>query len=102
MKELSAGLISIICVLVTIGITLEGISLTTILSQPFNVLSIIGFVIGIVAITAAFSLWKKGHELQHYWKRKRNIKQKLEYRIRHRKKAKKDSKKKDKTGKKKK
>ena len=47
----------------------------------------------ITAIIAGFSLWKKGQELQHYWKRKRNIKQKLEYKIRHRKKAKKDSKK---------
>ena len=91
-RNISAGLITIICALFSIGITLDGIFLTTFFSPPFNILSIIGFVIGTTAIGAGFSFWMRGRKLQRYYKRKRNLKQKLEYRIRHKRKNKKGSK----------
>lgn len=71
MKKVSAGLITLICTLFTIGLTLEGISLSSLISQPFNLLSIIGLVVGSAAIIAAIGLWREGRKLQNYWKQKK-------------------------------
>ena len=73
MKKVSAGLITLICTLFTIGFSLEGISISTLFSNTFNVLSIIGLVIGSAAIIAAIGLWREGHRLQNYWKQKRKF-----------------------------
>jgi hypothetical protein len=73
MRKVSAGLITLICTLFTIGLTLEGISISTFFTQTFNLLSIIGLVGGSAAIIAAIGLWREGRRLQNYWKRKRKF-----------------------------
>jgi hypothetical protein len=72
-KGLGAGLITLICTLFTIGLTLEGLAISTLLSAPFNVLSLIGLTLGSAAIIAAIGLWREGTRLQNYWKRKRKL-----------------------------
>jgi len=78
LKTGSGGLIAIICTLFTIGLTLDSIAFSSIISGPFNLLSIIGMVTGTIAILAALKFWSEGYKLQHY--RKPN--QKLKYKIR--------------------
>jgi hypothetical protein len=99
-KGLSGGLIALICALFSIGITMEGISINNILTQPFNLLSIIGIVGGSSAIIAGIGLYREGHRLQNYWRRRRSVKQM--FKIRDRKTKRKKSKKQQKQKKKKK
>ena len=73
-KRVSAGLLTLICTLFTIGLTLEGLSISTLFSAPFNILSLIGIAVGSAAIIAAIGLWKQGTKLQNYWKRRRKFK----------------------------
>ena len=75
-RKLSGGVIAIICALFSIGLTLEGLSLNTILSQPFNLLSLIGLIAGSSAIIASIGLWWQGRRLQRYWKRRRRFRPK--------------------------
>ena len=84
-KKVSGGILALICALFSIGLTLEGISVSTIINSPINLLSLIGLFLGIVAIIVAVGLWKEGHKLQHYWKRKRNIKDRFRIRSKSRK-----------------
>ena len=71
MKKLSGGLIALICALFSIGLTLDGISISTSFSQSFNILSVVSLIMGSTAIIVAIGLWKKGRKLQRYWKKKK-------------------------------
>jgi hypothetical protein len=102
-KKLSGGLIALICALFSIGLTLEGLSMNTILNQPFNLLSLIGLIAGSTAIIVSLGLWREGRKMQNYWKRKRKFRPKwLKKKEKEKKDKKKEKEKKEKKGKEKK
>ena len=87
-KQLGSGLLALICALFTVGISLEGISITTMIDSSLNILAVIGLVIGIIALATAFGLWREGHRLQKYWTRKKTMSQRFRIRRKKRKKSK--------------
>ena len=99
-KKFSGALVAIICALFSIGLTLEGLSITIIGQDSLNLLAIIGLITGIMAIVVAVRLWSEGNKLQKYWKRKKTINER--FRISARKGKKRSKKKSNKKSKKKK
>lgn len=79
-RGLSSGFVALICALLTIGLTLDGLSLTVLGEDTFNILSIIGLAAGTTAIIGAIKLWHEGVKLQHYRKPKKTITQKFRIR----------------------
>jgi hypothetical protein len=93
-RQLGSGLVAIICALFTVGISLEGISLTTMIDSSLNMLALVGLILGIIALATAFGLWREGHRLQKYWTRKKTISQRFRIKSKKRKKSKGNKKKK--------
>ena len=85
-KKLSAGLVAIICALFSIGLTLEGISISILGQSSLNALSVIGLITGFVAMITAVKLWSQGRKLQKYRIPKKSITQRFKIRRKKRKK----------------
>jgi hypothetical protein len=79
--KLSGGVIGVICALFSIGLTLEGISLTYFGQRSLNLLSMIGIVIGSIAIAGGIKLWHEGRQLQNYRKPKRPVTNRFKIKI---------------------
>ena len=92
-KKGGGGLLAIICALFSIGLTLEGLSISSIFTQSLNLLSLIGLVGGSLAIGAALGLWIRGRKLQKYRKPKQKITTKWKMRSKKRSRKKSKSKK---------
>ena len=96
MRKGGGGLLALICALFSIGLTLEGLSISTIFTQSLNLLSLIGLVGGSLAIAVAIGLWIRGRKLQSYRKPKQKITTKWKMRSKKRSRKKSKSKKKKK------